>query len=376
MKRDELLERIGDRIVVASMSSGKDSGAMGLHLRELGIPFRPVFIDTGWESSKTYDYLRGPLTDHFGEIAEIRAEVELDDEVELELPCVPDLLGKQVATREELAQVLEEELGHYSAMVRLCIRKGMFPSRVQRFCTQVLKVYTMRDYLLELDQEPVNAVGIRNEESEARRNMGTWEFMETYDCDVWRPIRTWTEDEVIAIHNRNGLLPNPHYLRGSSRVGCWPCIYARKSELGVLAKDESRIRLLELLERLVGDLAEWRSKVAGTTLEERGHHRPTWFQSRKDERKSVSCEDCRGSGKREGLGEVSGLFGAMVELVDCETCKGTGKVRTKHSGGMWSIREAVAYGVGDQREGLFASSFRDQGCMRWGLCEHEAARKA
>ena len=367
MKRDELLERIGDRIVVASMSSGKDSGAMGLHLRELGIPFRPVFIDTGWESSKTYRYLRGPLTDHFGEITEIRAEVELDDELELDLPCGPDLLGKRAATKEELARALEEELGHYSAMVRLCISKGIFPSRTFRFCTQTLKVYTMRDFLLELDREPINAVGIRNEESEARRHMESWEFMDVYDCDVWRPIRTWTEDQVIAIHNRNGLLPNPHYLRGSERVGCWPCIFARKSELAALANDEPRIRFIEVLERLVGDLAQARNKASTPK---------TWFQSRKDDRKSVPCEDCRGSGKREGLGEVSGLFGAMAELVDCETCKGTGKVRTKHSGGMWSIREAVAYGVGDQREGLFASSFRDQGCMRWGLCEHEAARKA
>mgnify|MGYP005834036721 CR=1 FL=1 len=40
---------IGDRQVIASVSGGKDSTAMCLNLQELGIPFRPVFMDTGVE---------------------------------------------------------------------------------------------------------------------------------------------------------------------------------------------------------------------------------------------------------------------------------------------------------------------------------------
>jgi 3'-phosphoadenosine 5'-phosphosulfate sulfotransferase (PAPS reductase)/FAD synthetase len=364
------VKNFDEHILIASMSGGKDSTAMGLELRDRGIPFRPVFIDTGWESKRTYAYVREYLPTVFGDITEIRAVVDLS----------PAL--------EPLALEFEERLGHYSAMIRTIIKKGMFPSRVRRFCTQELKVFTMRDYFLSdaLDADVVNAVGIRAEESKSRSSLDEWEWMNTYDCYVWRPLIRWKEQQVIDQHTRHGVLPNPHYLTGSERVGCWPCIYARKSELrGLGGQDAERVQLLADLERVVGDLADARAVREGfESLEDRGHHRPTWFQGRNDDRKRYDCPDCDGKGgtfrpyteaewdaldedaQREAADDGRGL-----QLSVCETCEGKARLRSKATTSMWPIHKVIEWANERKKNQfeMFAPHPHEHGCMRWGLCD-------
>ena len=342
------MERIEGHTVVASVSGGKDSAAMCLHLKDIGVPYRAVFLDTGWESKLTYEYLRGPLTEAIGPIIETRLDVPLE------------------GRRLELALEFEERMGHYSAMVRLCLKKSMFPSRQIRWCTQLLKVSAMESYLESMEEDPVNCVGIRNDESRARSKMETWEWSDTFDCWVWRPIRTWTTEDVIAAHHAHGLLPNPHYLKGSERVGCWPCIHARKSELAALGRfGQDRVELMADLERVVGELVTERLDGAPEVM-------PAWFQSRKDTRVFTPCEPCGGTGKQESqTREDGGMFGPVLGVENCSVCKGKGKTRGKLQGPVrWPIDQAVAYGLGTDSPGLFAPRFQDQGCMRWGLCDH------
>jgi len=203
--------RLNGRRVIASISGGRDSAAMSLHLRELGVDHERVFMDTGWEHPATYEYLRGPLTAALGPIVEIRGADTFESLVE---------------------------------------RKGLFPSRVMRFCTEELKVKPMQRYLAgraDVD-DLVNCVGIRRAESKARATMDEWEWSDGFDCEVWRPLVTWSADDVAAIHERHGLAMNPLYALGATRVGCWPCIHARKSELALIARvDPARIaRLAEM----------------------------------------------------------------------------------------------------------------------------------
>lgn len=84
--------------------------------------------------------------------------------------------------------------------------------------------------------EVINAVGIRAGESESRSKMAEWEWSDDFDCWVWRPIISWTEQQVIDQHRDKNLAPNPLYLLGATRVGCWPCIFARKAEVKLVAK--------------------------------------------------------------------------------------------------------------------------------------------
>jgi len=272
---NEIKTRLAGRRVVASVSGGKDSAAMSLYLTELGIEHDRVFCDTGWEHDLTYEYLRGPLVEKLGPITWLEPKRKMEE---------------------------------------LILHKRMFPSRMRRYCTQELKVRPLAQHFktrMDAGDDVVNAVGIRAAESESRSKMPEWEWQDGFDCEVWRPLLRWSEQDVIDIHHRHGLRPNPLYLKGAERVGCWPCIYARKDEIKLIADiDPARIVHLRVLEE----------KVSAQANDTRA-----WFQD-----------------KSGGTGET------------------------------WPIDKAVAWSRtarGGKQFELFAADSRDAGCMRWGLCE-------
>ena len=110
--------------------------------------------------------------------------------------------------------------------------------------------------------------GIRREESSARAKL--------YDFDLdgelpgivnYRPILRWTVEEVFAFHRRHGIKHNPLYEQGMGRVGCMPCIHARKDELreiGTRFPDE--IDRVANWERLVSQVSKIGSSTFRTAL--------------------------------------------------------------------------------------------------------------
>lgn len=285
-----ITERLNGRRVIASVSGGKDSAALSLWLTEHGIEHHRVFADTGWEHPATYEYLRGPLTKALGPIDEVRG------------PGMADLVRK----------------------------KGMFPSRVRRFCTEELKVKPLMAYVASAQDvlgDVVNAIGIRAAESAARSKLPEWEWSDAFDCDVWRPLITWSEQQVIDIHARHGLAPNPLYLKGATRVGCWPCIFARKAEVRLVAElSPERIDEIRRLETDVQAVAEARYTAKGETFESLGYQRPTFFHGHMRD--------------NEGVRHMT----PIDDVVDWS--------RTSRGGQQYLLLD-------DQPEG----------CVRWGLCE-------
>jgi 3'-phosphoadenosine 5'-phosphosulfate sulfotransferase (PAPS reductase)/FAD synthetase len=192
--------------VIASFSGGKDSTALVLYLLyESGIPkdqIHIVFADTGWEHQHTYEQLQLMSELHHVEIVRSKKYPE--------------------------------------GMPQLMKERGI-PMQKARFCTQELKVFPIREYLANFNVY-VQAKGIRKEEATANNNRDVDEFEYDYGTLMytWYPIAEYTLQDVWDIHHRYNFRVNPLYDMGFSRVGCAPCIFARKNELAnwnELAKD-------------------------------------------------------------------------------------------------------------------------------------------
>ena len=269
----EIHEILAGREILVSISGGKDSTAMALLLKEAELPHRFVFMDTKWEHPATSEYLFEYLQPRLGPIDVVR--------------------------------------NPNGGMREIIFRNNAFPSRTARFCTGELKMEPIRRYIRSLDEEIVNAVGIRAQESARRAKYPEWEYSSDFKVDVWRPLIRWKEEDVIAMHQRHDIRPNPLYLLGSDRVGCWPCIFASKKSLRILASEHpSRIREIRELEKDLDVQRKKRDPKAAFV---------SWFSHK---------------GKAVPIDSV-------IEWAHKDT----------------SGRE------------LFASGDREVGCMRWGLCE-------
>jgi 3'-phosphoadenosine 5'-phosphosulfate sulfotransferase (PAPS reductase)/FAD synthetase len=204
-------------IHVVSISGGKDSTALWLWaLRSNLDPLIPIFCDTKWEATQTYQYL--------------------------------DLLETRLGPLRRLVSEGFEER---------TLRNKTFPSRVRKWCSPELKVAMCAEELNRIraatGDEVEVLVGFRREESPSREAALVREYMPEYDCEVYRPILDWTLDDVIQEHHRAGIPLNPLYIAGAERVGCWPCIHARKSEIRLIAEiDPERIERVAAIEREIG----------------------------------------------------------------------------------------------------------------------------
>jgi 3'-phosphoadenosine 5'-phosphosulfate sulfotransferase (PAPS reductase)/FAD synthetase len=400
-----LKERIGTRRLMLGVSGGKDSAATAVYLNDLGIPFEAAFMDTGWELPETYAYLRDVLPEFTGPIRVLKLDMVFctdDDERFIDLnktfgdeTVSPiqifksrglfDGVQKPAELKpllEAAARYFERLLGFSSPMVRLILHKGIFPSRVRRFCTQLLKVKPAMTYIQNHEDEILNVVGIRAEESAVRAAYPEWEWDEGYDCEIWRPVLNARFDDIVRLHHRHGVPPSPLYIKGASRVGCAPCIYARKHEIRMLYSiAPARFKLLQLLEKDIEVLALAR---AARKDEVREHPPPTWFQdpsSRSLPTGRWICTGCRAV-MTEELASVSRPEGArhsrddvVVDRAELHgpSCAGPAwKKESKRAGGCWPIEKIITWSHtkrGGREFEPFAPMPSEEGCMRWGLCD-------
>lgn len=226
--------------IVVSFSGGKDSQACLIKsVNEYGKDkVTAVFCDTGWEHPKTYEHIQN----------------------------VVKKLGVDLITLKN------EKIGSFQ---NLCRQMKCFPCATRRSCTSELKIKPMIDYIVGQNDSLIIIQGIRGSESNARSKMEpecsyfkgyfegvgiqyhkrkVIEWCKTHDASVIRPIFKWNAQDVIDYILKNGQQPNPLYRKGASRVGCFPCILSRMSDIKVLAKDQKMTGRLIDLEKEVNSL--------------------------------------------------------------------------------------------------------------------------
>ena len=181
---------------VVCFSGGKDSTALILWAKENLPEFTTVFCDTGWEHPITYAY-----------IEEINRNV---------------LDGKLVSLKSEK---------YPGGMRELVQIKKRVPSAKARFCTDALKVRPMIEWLKTIDDDTTVYQGIRADESASRSKMAAREWSDDFDAWIERPLLTWTAEQCFALMAEHEVKPNPMYLLGASRVGCFPCVMVNQREL-------------------------------------------------------------------------------------------------------------------------------------------------
>lgn len=232
------------------MSGGKDSTALLIHALEVGAPdIRAVFADTGHEHPLTLDFIARISAQTGVKIETVRQDFSAD--IERKRRYVDTKWREEGVPAEIIDRALVALRPSGIPFLDLCIMKGMFPTRMRRFCTEELKVRPFEEQILRpliaAGAAPVSWVGVRAEESRARAALPAREWT---DPGYWleRPILSWTVEDVWAAHRRAGIEPNPLYKQGMGRVGCMPCIMVRKDEMAAIAS-----RYPEEIERV----AEW-----------------------------------------------------------------------------------------------------------------------
>jgi 3'-phosphoadenosine 5'-phosphosulfate sulfotransferase (PAPS reductase)/FAD synthetase len=252
-------------IRVVSISGGKDSTALYIRALEHGRPFRAVFADTGNEHPFTYEAVR-LLAERTGgpEVETVRADFSV--QIARKRGYISTVWPTQgISDRivERALRVLEPTGNPY---LDLCIWKGRFPSARAQFCTEELKVRPIDQLvtrpLLAAGGLVISWQGVRAAESFARSLLPVRQRLVSHQdlpgrLYAFRPLLRWSIEDVWAIHAKHNVPRNPLYDLGASRVGCWPCINCRKSELALISRlSPDAVDRLEEWEAIVSEASK------------------------------------------------------------------------------------------------------------------------
>ena len=154
---------------------------------------------------------------------------------------------------------VEHTISKFGEMFGFLDHAKYFPNSAARGCTQRLKQEPFAEWLQAKGFNADNSeiwFGMRSDESAARADK--YGGLETDDefclgdiAGFYRekkrahlgaipcrlPIVTWTTEDVFRHLSAERAPLNPLYTRGHHRVGCYPCLLARKTEWQMAGKD-------------------------------------------------------------------------------------------------------------------------------------------
>lgn len=306
---------------VVSCSTGKDSVATLLLAIE-NCPREniiPIFCDTGNEHEAVYEHLA--YLEQALDIKIVRLKADFTEQIANKRNFIArdQRTGRKNGRRlrwtnkaKRRALAVLHPTGN--PFLDLCLWKGRFPSRKAQFCTEELKRNMAVEFQLSLVDQGFQVLswqGVRRDESESRKNA---KKSERIGGGIWtfRPIVEWTALDTFAFAKARGIQPNPLYTAGMGRVGCMPCINARKDELLQISK-----RFPEHIQRI----AKWESLVAQAS--KRGMS--TFFAAPKMTNREASKQTIRVVvewSKTTRGGRQFDLLGDLAEPTSCASAYG------------------------------------------------------
>jgi 3'-phosphoadenosine 5'-phosphosulfate sulfotransferase (PAPS reductase)/FAD synthetase len=171
----------------------------------------------------------------------------------------PDTYAQLKEMEEFYGVMIEHTVSE--GMLPFLKKSGYFPNSAARGCTQRLKQWPFAKWLIDKKFTAENSeiwFGMRSDESRDRSDKygGITDDDEFTLADVGKfysqnkrfastiglipvklPIVEWNTEQIFD-HIKNESAPlNPLYGRGHSRVGCYPCLLARKSEWKAAGQD-------------------------------------------------------------------------------------------------------------------------------------------
>ena len=171
---------------ICGISGGKDSSALAVYMRDKVPDMEYFFCDTGAELPETYKYL---------------AKLEV-------------VLGKKIAKLNS-----KRGFDHYFEIFR-----GTLPSPQMRWCTSLLKIKPLEDWIGE--EEATSYVAIRSDESNRKGYISTKPNIRTVFPFVDDGV---DHAGVIRILEDAGI-NLPEYYEWRTRSGCYFCFFQRKAE--------------------------------------------------------------------------------------------------------------------------------------------------
>lgn len=237
---------------------------------------RLVFADTGNEHEQTYRYVLDYMPAALGIAVDV-VRASFAEQIERKARFVAEKWPEFGISDDKVRRAFAALKPTGVPYLDLCIWKGRFPSRRAQFCTQELKTMPLAEYqndLLDAGYLVESWQGVRADESFNRR------YLHERDdrgggLTIYRPILSWTAQQTVDFVRSRGIDLNPLYSQGMHRVGCMPCINARKSEIAEIARRfPEHIERIEEWERLVSEASKrgastfFRAQKRGLSTEE------------------------------------------------------------------------------------------------------------
>lgn len=252
---------------VINISGGKDSGAcLDLAIMR-GVSFRAVIADTGNESKVTWDHI-DRVSDHIraqtGGVGVEVVRADFTDRIARKRHTVETKWRNDGVPESIIQQAIAALQPTGNPFLDLCIWKGRFPSRKAQFCTEFLKQEAIWQQVLEptlLERPVIQWIGVRRDESLARRHAPRLRKVRQpnglHTLVYFSPIVHWTGHNAVNFTREMGGPINPLYRQGFSRVGCFPCINAKKDEVAKIgsAYPEAIDRIMQW-ERIVSEASK------------------------------------------------------------------------------------------------------------------------